>query len=68
MMQTGGIVTWPGSAAALRERLEDALRPPGLGPGLLAGLDRLKRQALLARWQREFRRDQPPREELPPPD
>ncbi|SDO95573.1 iron(III) transport system substrate-binding protein [Halomonas shengliensis] len=52
-------VTGPGSAAALRKRLEDALRPPGLGPGLLAGLDRLKRQALLARWRREFRRAQP---------
>ncbi|NAW35128.1 ABC transporter substrate-binding protein [Halomonas alimentaria] len=49
-------LTGPGTATQLRERLGDALRPPGLGPGLLAGLDRLKRQALLARWQREFRR------------
>lgn len=47
----------PGTAAELRGRLGDALRPPGLGPGLLAALDRLKRRALLARWQREFRRD-----------
>ncbi|MEQ5801771.1 ABC transporter substrate-binding protein [Halomonas sp. H10-9-1] len=49
-------LTGPGSATALRERFGNALRPPGLGPSLLAGLDRLKRQALLARWQREFRR------------
>lgn len=46
----------PGTATQWRERFGDALRPPDLGPGLLAGLDRLKRQALLARWQREFRR------------
>ncbi|MBZ9560383.1 MULTISPECIES: ABC transporter substrate-binding protein [unclassified Modicisalibacter] len=46
----------PGTANALRERLGDALRPIRIGPGLLATLDRLKREALLARWTREFRR------------
>lgn len=46
----------PGSASALRERLGEALRPIRLGPGLLATLDKLKREALLARWHREFRR------------
>ncbi|SHF05317.1 iron(III) transport system substrate-binding protein [Modicisalibacter ilicicola DSM 19980] len=46
----------PGSAQALRERLGEALRPIRLGPGLLATLDRLKREALLARWELEFRR------------
>lgn len=46
----------PGTASELRERLGDALRPIRLGPGLLATLDDLKRQALLSRWQREFER------------
>lgn len=46
----------PGSANALRERLGDALRPIGIGPGLLATLDDLKREALLSRWTREFQR------------
>lgn len=46
----------PGTANALRQRLGDALRPIRLGPGLLATLDRLKREALLTRWTREFQR------------
>lgn len=46
----------PGTATALRERLGDALRPIALGPGLLATLDELKREALLSRWTREYRR------------
>ncbi|TFH87327.1 ABC transporter substrate-binding protein [Billgrantia azerbaijanica] len=46
----------PGTARALRARLGDALRPIRLGPGLLATLDDLKREALLARWTREYRR------------
>ncbi|HSP58951.1 MAG TPA: ABC transporter substrate-binding protein [Halomonas sp.] len=46
----------PGTAEALRRELGDALRPIDLGPGLLATLDDLKRQALLSRWQREFNR------------
>lgn len=45
-----------GSVGALRERLGAALRPIALGPGLLATLDDLKREALLSRWMREFRR------------
>ncbi|SDJ61324.1 ABC transporter substrate-binding protein [Billgrantia gudaonensis] len=49
----------PGTAAALREKLGDALRPIALGPGLLATLDDLKREALLTRWQREFDREGP---------
>jgi iron(III) transport system substrate-binding protein len=49
----------PGTAEALREEVGDALRPIELGPGLLATLDDLKREALLARWRREFRRDAP---------
>ncbi|MEC9482660.1 MAG: substrate-binding domain-containing protein, partial [Halomonas sp.] len=49
----------PGSASALRARLGEALRPIRLGPGLLATLDNLKREALLARWTREFRRGAP---------
>lgn len=46
----------PGTANALRARLGNALRPIRLSPALLATLDDLKRRALLARWQREFRR------------
>ncbi|MDX1464890.1 MAG: ABC transporter substrate-binding protein [Halomonas sp.] len=46
----------PGTAAALRRQLGEALRPIPLGPGLLATLDDLKREALLTRWQREFTR------------
>ncbi|WP_148255097.1 ABC transporter substrate-binding protein [Aidingimonas lacisalsi] len=45
-----------GTARELRRRLGDALRPIRLGPGLLATLDDLKRDALLSRWQREYRR------------
>ncbi|WP_111412134.1 ABC transporter substrate-binding protein [Billgrantia lactosivorans] len=49
----------PGTADALREEVGDALRPIAIGPGLLATLDRLKREALLARWRREFQREVP---------
>ncbi|MGQ4877165.1 ABC transporter substrate-binding protein [Billgrantia sp. LNSP4103-1] len=49
----------PGTADALRGEVGDALRPISLGPGLLATLDRLKRDALLARWRREFQREVP---------
>lgn len=45
-----------GTASALRKRLGDALRPIRLGPGLLATLDDLKREALLSRWNREYQR------------
>lgn len=65
----------PGSANGLRARLGEALRPIRLGPGLLATLDDLKREALLARWTREFHRagspadsppaDSPPAEKTP---
>lgn len=59
-----------GSANELRTRLGDALRPIRLGPGLLATLDNLKREALLARWMREFQRsassDQPSSDENSP--
>jgi iron(III) transport system substrate-binding protein len=50
----------PGSASALRTQLGEALRPIRLSPGLLATLDKLKREALLARWNREFRRPTTP--------
>lgn len=46
----------PGTAEALRDAHGEALRPIPLGPSLLATLDELKRQALLARWRREFSR------------
>lgn len=49
----------PGTANDLKSRLGEALRPIRLSPALLATLDDLKRRALLARWQREFRRWQP---------
>ncbi|MFW3613244.1 ABC transporter substrate-binding protein [Billgrantia antri] len=49
----------PGTAGALRDEVGDALRPIAIGPGLLATLDRLKREALLARWRREFQREVP---------
>lgn len=49
----------PGTADALREEVGEALRPISIGPGLLATLDRLKREALLARWRREFQREVP---------
>ncbi|MEQ6890483.1 ABC transporter substrate-binding protein [Halomonas sp. CS7] len=48
----------PGTAAALRRQRGEALRPITLGPGLLATLDDLKREALLSRWRREFTRRQ----------
>jgi len=48
----------PGTAAALRRQRGEALRPITLGPGLLATLDDLKREALLTRWRREFMRRQ----------
>ena len=41
------------SAGALNRMLGDAARPIALGPGLLAHLDRSKRDALLKRWRRE---------------
>lgn len=50
------LLTGPGTASELREELGDALRPIRLGPGLLATLDDLKREALLSRWSREFER------------
>lgn len=46
----------PGTATALRQARGEALRPIAVGPGLLATLDDLKREALLTRWQREFAR------------
>ncbi|MCL7939371.1 ABC transporter substrate-binding protein [Halomonas sp. ATCH28] len=46
----------PGTATSLRQERGEALRPITLGPGLLATLDDLKREALLTRWQREFSR------------
>lgn len=47
-------VTGAGSAAELRVESGGAMRPVELTPQLLAALDRLKRRALLSRWQREF--------------
>lgn len=47
----------PGTADAWRAERGNALRPLTLGPGLLATLDDLKRQALLTRWRREFNRE-----------
>ena len=44
----GGEVT----AAALRAKVGDALRPIRVGPGLLVYLDRAKRQIFLKRWRR----------------
>ncbi len=49
-------VTGSGSAARLRAEAGGAMRPVELTPELLAALDRLKRRALLTRWQREFHR------------
>ncbi|MGM8852170.1 ABC transporter substrate-binding protein [Salinicola halophyticus] len=43
-----------GTAADLRARLGDAIRPVQIGPGLLATLDTLKRQTLLEQWQQAF--------------
>lgn len=43
-----------GTAADLRRRLGDAIRPVQIGPGLLATLDTLKRQTLLEQWQQAF--------------
>lgn len=43
-----------GTAADLRDRLGEAIRPVQIGPGLLATLDRLKRQTLLEQWQQAF--------------
>lgn len=45
----------PRSAAALEPRLGRALRPIALGPGLLAHLDRSRRQAFLKRWNQALR-------------
>ncbi len=44
-----------GTAADLRKRLGEAIRPVQIGPGLLATLDTLKRQTLLEQWQQAFR-------------
>mgnify|MGYP001003658588 CR=1 FL=1 len=41
----------PGTAAALRQETGGDLRPIGIGPGLIAYLDRSKRQDFLQRWQ-----------------
>jgi len=49
-------LTGPGTAVHMRRQHGDALRPIALAPGLLATLDALKREALLARWRREFMR------------
>ncbi len=49
-----------GTAAALRERLGDAIRPVEIGPGLLATLDRLKRRTLLQQWRQAFAGDAAP--------
>jgi len=43
-----------GTAADLRGRLGEAIRPVQIGPGLLATLDTLKRQTLLEQWQQAF--------------
>ncbi|MFM9269121.1 ABC transporter substrate-binding protein [Halomonas elongata] len=48
----------PGTADAWHAEHSNALRPLSLGPGLLATLDNLKRQALLTRWRREFEREE----------
>jgi iron(III) transport system substrate-binding protein len=45
----------PRSAAALDPRLARALRPIALGPGLLAYLDRSRRQTFLKRWNQALR-------------
>ena len=42
-------------AAALESRLGSALRPIALGPGLLAHLDRSRREAFLKRWSQAAR-------------
>ncbi|WP_110668513.1 ABC transporter substrate-binding protein [Salinicola halophilus] len=47
-------VTGTGTASALRDAVGEAIRPVRIGPGLLATLDTLKRQALLAQWQQAF--------------
>lgn len=47
-------MTGPRSAAALKKLLGSAARPIAIGPGLLANLDRSKRNALLKRWHAEF--------------
>ena len=44
-----------GTAADLRKRLGEAIRPVQIGPGLLATLDTLKRQTLLEQWQQAFK-------------
>ncbi|WP_245391709.1 ABC transporter substrate-binding protein [Salinicola aestuarinus] len=47
-------ITGLGTANALRDTLGDAIRPVRIGPGLLAPLDTLKRQALLEQWRQAF--------------
>ncbi|AOY92260.1 iron ABC transporter substrate-binding protein [Cupriavidus sp. USMAA2-4] len=41
----------PYNATALAERLGYALKPIGLGPGLLAAQDAMRKRAFLARWR-----------------
>lgn len=43
------------TATALAERLGYALKPIGVGPGLLAGQDTLRKQAFLQRWHDAMR-------------
>jgi iron(III) transport system substrate-binding protein len=47
-------VVGPHSVAALAKQLGGAARPIAIGPGLLANLDRSKRNALVKRWRAEF--------------
>lgn len=43
------------TATALAERLGYAFKPVSVGPGLLAGQDRLRKEAFLARWREAMR-------------
>ncbi|MGY8526435.1 ABC transporter substrate-binding protein [Paracidovorax citrulli] len=45
----------PHTAVALAERLGYAFKPISVGPGLLAGQDRLRQQAFIARWREAMR-------------
>ena len=45
-------VSGPNTAAALRQKLGQRLRPIPIGPGLLVYLDRIKRRKLLHSWNR----------------
>lgn len=46
-----GDISGPRTAAALRQEVGGNLRPIGIGPSLIAYLDRRKRQDFLNRWQ-----------------